>query len=474
MDKLIQISKIFECTLDDLTNDSISLEKMKSNKQKNPLTDILTEVEDFINKSVKMFSNMNGKEIVSLLFFMLLVALGILFLQLPIKELYVLGERLFMNFGEKVGSILSSLWYLILGVVYTIIAFVLFFYVYKAKYLNRFQIKTENLKKESDEKLEKNEQIGEKKVCDTSKELSKAEQKGQKGWSIVRVLGIILMFFVKGLVFFFSIPFIIVYVFIVLGLLLSIYLVINGVIFFGIIILLIATIILITWFLELIFDFLFNKEVNNKKRLFVVFIVGLVMLGIGCGITMIEVSSIKIKDEIPNYYQINTYTQEIDFRNDLYFNNSYNVEYVSDNALTNKVKIEIKYYDTFSKPIVNVFANTINIYSQDDEFNMDFIKNVIKDLKNKTIYNYGPLNDYQVTVYSSDKNITEMKKNYIQEMISNEEYDDEIEYYENKIVQLEEEINNFQDRNTELEEKINDCQNSLQNYKDRISSLLEE
>src|SRR5574344_575843 len=107
MDKLIQIAKIFECTLDDLTNDEISVEKINSKKDKNPLNDIVNEITGIINKSVKMFSNMNSKEIVGLLFFMFLVGLGILILKWPISEIYSLGETFFYKFGDTVGSIVS-------------------------------------------------------------------------------------------------------------------------------------------------------------------------------------------------------------------------------------------------------------------------------------------------------------------------------------------------------------------------------
>ena len=199
MDKLIQIAKIFECTLDDLTNDKISMDKINSKKDKNPLNDLVSEVADIINKSVKMFSSMKGKEIVSLLFFMFLVGLGILLLQLPVKEIYQLGENFFYHFGATAGSILSGFWYFILGVIYAIASVMIFFYIYKVKYLDKFEEvkKEEKVEIQENEKQAKNETNSTKTKTETTK----------KSWGVMRILGIIFMFCLKCFCFFFAIPF---------------------------------------------------------------------------------------------------------------------------------------------------------------------------------------------------------------------------------------------------------------------------
>lgn len=465
MDKLIQIAKIFECTLDDLTNDEISVEKINSKKDKNPLNDIVNEITGIINKSVKMFSNMNSKEIVGLLFFMFLVGLGILILKWPISEIYSLGETFFYKFGDTVGSIVSGFWYFVLGIVYLIAGIMLFFYIYKVKYLDKFEdVKS----KKDDVVIEKQEVKDEPKNNETKTETVK------KGWGVLRILGMIVMFFVKCFCFFFAIPFMIMYVFIVFGLFLSIYLTINGVLIFGIILLLIATITLTSLLLELVFDFIFNKELGNKKRLFIVLIISLGLFGVGFGISALEVSDYKFVNDIPKYYQVDTYTKEIDFNDQMYLNNMYNVEFVTDNNLTNTVRIQVNYYDELSTPGINVYDNRVHIVSMDDEFSMDFVKNLIKDLREKTIYNYEMLTNYKITVYTSNNNINLLKKNYEKQAIANEEYIDEISEYQNEIERLQQRIYELESSTEFDQNKLDECEVKLEEYKTRIKDIINE
>ena len=61
MDKLLSLCKIFNVSLDELTNDEIS-DKNIMDKKKNNFSNIFYAILDMINKSIEMFKNMSKKE----------------------------------------------------------------------------------------------------------------------------------------------------------------------------------------------------------------------------------------------------------------------------------------------------------------------------------------------------------------------------------------------------------------------------
>ena len=251
MDKLIQMCKIFNCTLDDFTNDEIDLEKIETKNNKNPVNDILFEIKETLKISIDMFSNMKAKEIIKLLFTMFIVLLIVLFLQLPIKELYSSVETVFYSFGDDFGKIASSIWMFVLGAGYIILSIMIFFYIYKFKYLDKYK----EIKK-SDNIVNENP---------INNNISKEEIKkeninfGNKSSSLLKLLGKICMFFIKATVIFFTIPFMIIFVLLVFGFIIDIILMFKGVILIGILILIIASIILLIMLFIIIFNFIYDR-----------------------------------------------------------------------------------------------------------------------------------------------------------------------------------------------------------------------
>ena len=63
MDKLLSLCKIFDVTLDDLTNDEITDKTIKE-KSRNTLSNVIDAILDMISRSIEMFRSMDKKEIV--------------------------------------------------------------------------------------------------------------------------------------------------------------------------------------------------------------------------------------------------------------------------------------------------------------------------------------------------------------------------------------------------------------------------
>jgi hypothetical protein len=175
MEKLIEMTKIFGCTLDDLTNSETTFENISQAKQKNPVNDIINDITSIINKSINMFTDMKGDDIFKLIFVMFLVAIGISILKWPINEFYDLCVNIFVNFVSVAERILSSIVYLILNVTYICGGVLLFFYIYKTKYLDKYDVNKKVVKettieetKNAEIKVEKKEVVVEPKK-DTTK-----------------------------------------------------------------------------------------------------------------------------------------------------------------------------------------------------------------------------------------------------------------------------------------------------------------
>lgn len=72
MDKLLAICKIFGCTLEELTNDTIKLNEFAGEK-KNKVSDIASSVEEFIEKTYHYFTGSTFKDILKCLIIMFVV-----------------------------------------------------------------------------------------------------------------------------------------------------------------------------------------------------------------------------------------------------------------------------------------------------------------------------------------------------------------------------------------------------------------
>lgn len=72
MDKLLAICKIFGCTLEELTNDTIKLNEFAGEK-KSKVSDIASSVEEFIEKTYHYFTGSTFKDILKCLIIMFVV-----------------------------------------------------------------------------------------------------------------------------------------------------------------------------------------------------------------------------------------------------------------------------------------------------------------------------------------------------------------------------------------------------------------
>ncbi len=460
MDKLIELSKIFKCSLDDLTNDEIK--NINSSKSKNYINTIIDEIMDTINKSVDIFKNLDFKHICKfiLLFLFILIVLSLI-LKLPFNYLSDIGLNLFNKFGDF-GNILYGLWKFILDLSYFIIILFIMIYLYKEKFLEKYSIIEEKHIKKSDI-IEEKEKVNNYKTSKENKEeIVKVENKVKKNhnYAIFDFLASIIIFFIKFIAFFVGLLFVMVQFFLFSVLAISIYLIVNNIISFGLLFGLAFSIILCSLLIEIIYNFIVSRK-NNFKKVFILFLISIFGLGISSGILIVEISKYSFINKAPDKEHA-TNTKEINFNKDMIINfNDYNIsyEFIADDNLKKKVLIEYSYYDEFTDVTIYNQDNNVYLNKSDEQYlNKDNFKSMLKDFSNKKIYNYSYLYRVDIKIYSSKENIKIINDNLKEYYNNKESYNYEIEEYQNQIYYLEQKVDELEEKNEILEEKIEEYQ----------------
>lgn len=468
MDKLIQLSKIFKCSLDDLTNDEIDVTLIKENK-KGGMSNLVDTLTNLLNKIFKCLKNMRFRDYIRLL-----IELFILYLILklsfePCSYIERNLSEIFYNFGDKVGNILTDIFGFIIESAYVLFSVVVLLFVLKIRFIDRFSNNNTNstIIKDEDNSVQDNNNS------------NTIISNHNRNHNILDTFVNIIIFFIKCIVVMLSIPLLFGILSICAALIISLILLFYKIVYIGVIILLIFSLVLSIFMLELIFDFIFSKKVNFK-RIIITFIVGIVGLGFGVGLFLNDITNLTFIDEAPRQIKQTTEVKEIKMNNNYYIDNNLyysNINYIENNNLNN-VKIEYIYYKDFNDVYFNIDENNIVFISHENE-NIVAMKEykeiIMNDLKKKEIYNYENLYKVIINVYASKSNIEKMKTNYNNHVEQTNQYleQEENNKIEKKINALEEDNSKLLEENNELKESLEDQNNKLKEYRERIQELLE-
>lgn len=470
MDKLIELSKIFKCTLDDLTNDEVKTIREKE-VDKGNISNLVNSLLDLIKRSYDMLKKMTLKNVLTCIIEMIFVFLILLLCHNIIDYIYYLGENIFLYLG-KASGVICSIFRALLEIIYIILAIIVFVFIYKIRYLDRYE-KMEVVY--SDKELSNN--LEEEKTKKEDKVSEKVIIKHENSFRFFDVLGNIFMFFVKLFVLILSCPFIITLVLLATALVMTIILLFSGVNYIGIIFIIISSLLLDLTLLYLVYYFIFNKKINVKNSLIII-LSSLVIFGGGIGICAIEFANTNFTNDVSSISKKVTTSKTFDMRDDIYISDFYNTYFEIDETLKNKVKIEVTYYDKFNNislydnddGIIRI-ENYVNDLSSKDIYNM-----ILKDLKTKTIHNYYVLNEVKVKVISSSENIKTIKNNINdnrENMIIGGLQEELNSVYDQKY-ELEDKIDDLEQRNYELEEENKELKNKIEKYKENINNIIEE
>lgn len=189
--------------------------------------------------------------------------------------------------------------------------------------------------------------------------------------------------------------------------------------FFGYLVILLSVIGFTIALLNILYNFVVNRR-SNWKRLFYIFLISIVGLGLGTGISVLEFTNMTISSQAPVNVQKEYLVEGIDMKEGLIIQNiPYNSEYIVDNTLSDTVKIEVGYYSTFTRKVnieEDIISGYVFIYPEmENSVNMRELYNIlVGDLRYKRLSDYTKLGELSVKIYSNEENINRMRENVLE------------------------------------------------------------
>lgn len=307
MDKLILMTKLFKCTLDDLVNDDVKeIETTNKSKKAQNTKDSLLE---FITKSISMFTSMKSTSALKCLVEIAVFIFGLVIVTAIIFEIGV----------GILDSMFSAVYPLTLFLVnvYLIVLIaldlIIIFQFYKIRYLDYYDeivyqqsIKNDIVKNtitKNDEKTNEDLKDGEKEdkknqrinLSHKDKERIIIRDPEHRPLAFLSTISDVIIFIYKCVLRFITVPFLFLLVFLVIGLVILIYLVSYNAVFIGASIACAAAVLLNVLVIRTLSDDLFKGK-YPIKIMSILFLVSLVFGGIGAGLSIISCKNIDFRE----------------------------------------------------------------------------------------------------------------------------------------------------------------------------------
>ena len=402
MDKVLQLCKMFNLNIDELLNQDIK--EVNENKQRKIYVDkYVGDFLDYITKVINLFSSMKFRDIVKCLIeqsiigsiiFSLLSIIGLVGSNFLHSVLFFIPHDIYYD----VYNIFSGL--------YSLFAFIvglcIMLHIFKIRYLDYFVIEEKEEVTEEKKEDKKEEVKEEKKVFERKEEkvIIRDPEDSKNGFISLLVKSI--LFMIKIFVFLLGISFSASLIGFVVALVLSFVIAKSGLVFIGILLLLLGCIFINLIILNLIYNFLRSIKSKTKVMMFV-FISSLILFGVGIGLTCLGILDFEYinEDNNPNYIET---TEIIKMRDDYYIEHMYNVEFIE--SSNSDLKIVFVHPD-FHK--VECVIEDNNIWFNDyDVDGIKIINRIIDDFNDRKIMEYGY---FKVKVYTNKENINKLKEN---------------------------------------------------------------
>lgn len=481
MDKLISLCKIFGCTMDDLVNDEVNDEIIKEKRMMKNST-WFDELLLFIQNIYELLSHSSFKSILKYVGEMIVVVIIECLIYLP----YILLTNQFINLfsfifqnNSTYYGIMSSFFNLI----YLLLCMIVVIYIFDLRHFKN-KITVEKVNKE---------------IVSESKQNENKQENVQEYKTVVEVVphdrfNKLLQFlgkcFILGIklitvvIAFFGMIFLIM---LMAVLVVDIYLLLNGVFLFGLLLgtvaLSVGVIVILIW----IYTFVINKTADWKK-LGIAFLSSLCCFGIGCGIGALEFSTYNIHQTISPQVKLVKHETVLEYEEKMYFN-YWDVTYEIDNSLKNiVVQIEESEENSPLTPIVQndhlVTFNWNREYSSNNQIKMKYF---IEDLKSHNIYSYYDYEHYSKIVVRCSNETYKKLMNNEKEYHDNQNMDEiddltqrlndlEVQYntdtyeLEMKNQELQEQNDRVISENEQLTKQIQEIQNKL----DSLNEILNQ
>lgn len=468
MDKLLAICKIFNCSLEELTNDDIKLDEFNKETKINIINYIL----DYIKRVFNYFSHITFKEFIKLFLTMLIVHIVLSLLHYPFVELEnIIRESLSFLKESFFTHLINGISNFIIDVVYSFGCIFLFFYIFTIGFLDKKEIIEEETITEEDSKEEKIKEVVKNKTI--VKTVNKTESK------LIEGIGLIFMLFIKFILLCCVAPFVMIIVFLSFCLAIDISLLFQGVFSFGVTLGLICAI----SFFALVIEFFTNIILNHKhngKRMVIVLLASLIGGGIASGILTMETTKYEFIEGTPTSLKVKTDTYDYTYYKGLYINSYYGYTSHEDNTMKdNEIRIEIINYDfkdhlylveDKENTVINIERTSKESYKLND-----YYKLIIDSLKEKKIYTFYDNPESRFIVYANKETLKKLDDNLneIRKIKEQDKLNSRIDELKSQNREYEEQISKLEDEKRELEQEKENLQNKVEDYKTKIESLMD-
>ena len=447
MDKVLQICKMFNLSIDELLNQNIK-EVEKSKESKININKYIDSFLSYITKTVNMFSSMKFKDKIKCIFEQLILILIFMAMSAIIRGILVdilTGILSFLpdNVYYNIIHVFKGIYVLIMS----ILCVVLLLHIFKVRYLDYYLVVEKEIEEEKEQEEiteetneEKPVKKDNKKYINEKRERIIIRDEKHSEYSIIRGILKVIVFFIKIVAFFIGLSFCSVFVALTICLISTFIIVKSGTLFLGAFTGFLGLLILFFMFIYVIYNFIVNKK-SNLTFIFVTFIISLLLCGIGAGLGVNSIKDFKVVNEFDEKYMTKEevkFDMNKDTVLDIYWDR---IEYIEENRKDVRIVYEYPKYDkmTFKKE-----DNIISAYHDDNEANIP--KYVIDNLNDKVFVNPEYLS---IKIYASKDNIKLLKNNTKKYAIN-----ETIKVQSERIEELEE-------ANNELQEKIDELQSTI-------------
>ena len=420
MDKIITICNKFNVNIDDLLYKDIK-ETTSEKTAKNNLNKYIDDFLKFITDSINLFTSMNLSSKIKCILEQLVIIFIIFILSLIIGSI---GESILYSLFNFLPANVINIHINIISAIYKVFIFVsmiiIIVHIFKTRYLDYYhEIKEET----KDEKIEfKEEKI-------VIRDPKHSDYKFING--LFKFIVILFKVFLSFATLFLCFGLVMLFICFTMTFLISK----SGLIFIGIVGIILSLSVIDIIFIIAILNFIFNR-LSNKKVLIHSFIIALIILGISAGLTFTGSLDLKVtKDSSLEQREV-----EYKMNDNIFINNYKEIEYKEKDINNIKIEYKINKYcqlddNTNTEHGIQLYGYCENPF----EITKEFINNINKK-KLTTI-------DYEVkdiVVYANHTNIGKLKKNKEEYEKRHTNFQDTINYYEEKIYEYEERINKLE------------------------------
>lgn len=430
MEKMMQLCKILNCSLDDLVDDGAT-GNAKQVESKLTWNDYYKEVLDFITKTLNMFWSMQLVEKVKCLLEMLFLTLLLCGVWGIVGNIIHASMVQILNlFPNTIHSVIYSVASFIYGVFGIVVGFVLLVHIFKIRYLDYFvtiedsDITDKRVEEPIEEKEKLKPELEERRFIEKKKNKIIIRDPKHSTYSFFGVLAKMTVWFIKFLLVLVAIPCMLCFIFVAFSLVCSLWYLKDGIFFLGLVLAILGCLFINYLVLKFIYYFIFDLKYPFKK-IFICLMIGLLLVGTGSSISFCTYLTFK-KVDVEDIYSKTKTIQEINQMDEniiLDFMEHENVVFVTDDTISN-IKMEVEHNSFLECDLYSYQQNFdlgdglgdityqvyhLNFYDHDDF--VDEINFLIAMIRDKKRFYYDDVS-YKVTIYASSEVIHQLKDNY--------------------------------------------------------------